>query len=189
MRLFDQLFRRKSAPTTSPFAFLLELGGTADKSREALNSYTGWVNACVSAIADEIATIEFRLQKESGDSWTDIQYVYDVLGITDEIVLAQPAAYQVFINFDNLAGHNRTTKIFGTQIGPYGHVCVFVDGDVNGFRSFDANWPTGTLPHIQSHSYNGVLGWFHPKAVPAPAQGTIDSLRKQRDDNWNLAQG
>lgn len=127
-----------------------------------------------------------------------------MLGITDEVVLAQPAAYQVFINFDNLAGHNRTTKIantpdgvpqqgdiviFGTQIGPYGHVCVFVDGDVNGFRSFDANWPTGTLPHIQSHSYNGVLGWFHPKAVPAPAQGTIDSLRKQRDDNWNLAQG
>ena len=57
---FLDLFRRKSLTTTSPFAFLLGLDSPVTKSREALNSYTSWVYACTSAIADEIATIEFR---------------------------------------------------------------------------------------------------------------------------------
>ena len=129
------------------------------------------------------------------------QYVYDVLGISDKATLAQPAAYQVFTNFDNIAGHDKFDKIpntptgvpqkgdilfFGQQIGPYGHVCIFIDGDVNSFTSFDANWPTGSLPHRQSHTYNGVLGWLHPKPQANDLQSQLDAMRQQRDDNWNL---
>jgi hypothetical protein len=45
---------RTSAPTSSPCASLVGLGGTVAKSREFLNSYTSWVYACTSAIADEL---------------------------------------------------------------------------------------------------------------------------------------
>lgn len=58
---------------------------------------------------------------------------------------------------------------------PFGHIAVFVSGDVNQFTSFDQNWPvegftnragdfigTGT-PHLQKHSYNNVLGVLRPK--------------------------
>lgn len=109
------------------------------------------------------------------------QYALDVLGITDKSVLAAPAAYEVFTNFkwDNLFTKitNTPTGIpqsgdilfFGTTIGQYGHVCVFVDGNATNFTSFDANWPLGSLPHLQPHNYNGVLGWLRFKTTPIPS--------------------
>ncbi len=45
---------------------------------------------------------------------------------------------------------------------PFGHVAIFVHGDVNTFTSFDQNWPSGSLPHLQSHTYWNVEGWLHP---------------------------
>lgn len=64
--------------------------------------------------------------------------------------------------------------IWGTDVGPYGHVAVFVSGDENSFNSFDQNWPVGSVCHIQPHNYTGVLGWFHPKTLPAQDTITID---------------
>lgn len=46
--------------------------------------------------------------------------------------------------------------------GP-GHIAVYYDGDVMNFRSFDQNWPTGSVCHFQPHNYNYVLGWLRPK--------------------------
>ena len=104
------------------------------------------------------------------------QYVYDVLGLTDRKLLAHPAAYQVYTEFtetqyfDKIA--NTPTGIpqkgdivlFNkTPSNPYGHVCVFVEGDANKFKSFDANYPTGSLPHVQDHTYGYCLGWLRPK--------------------------
>lgn len=125
------------------------------------------------------------------------QYVYDVLGLTDKSLLAAPAAYQVFTNFkpawsqyfekiDNTPT-NVPTKgdivFFGQSIGEWGHVCIFLDGDTTSFRSFDANWPTGTLPHIQKHDYKGVLGWLTSKYNTTDPlkelQGRFDDLMDQ----------
>lgn len=112
------------------------------------------------------------------------QYCFDVLGITDRSALAQPAAYQVFTNYDHETGAAAFDKItntpqavpvkgdivfFGQTIGPYGHVCIFVDGTDLQFNSFDANWPLNSLPHIQHHSYQGVIGWLHFKQLSQPA--------------------
>lgn len=134
------------------------------------------------------------------------QYVYDVLGFTDKNVLAAPAAYQVYTNFSNETGAQYFEKIdntpdgiprkgdivfFGTAIGAYGHVCIFVDGDQNNFNSFDANWPTGSLPHIQQHNYTGVLGWLRAKPQVSMAtitQAELDQIRADRDKNWTLYQ-
>jgi len=52
--------------------------------------------------------------------------------------------------------------IWGTKVGKYGHVAIFLEGDAKKFKSFDQNYPTGTLCHIQEHTYTGVLGWLKP---------------------------
>lgn len=123
------------------------------------------------------------------------QYVYDVCGLIDKKILAAPFARNVFENYNNIPGHEFFTKInntpdgvpqvgdiifWGAPIGRFiddngkvqyaGHVAIFLDGDANNFRSFDANWPTGTLPHIQGHNYDGVIGWlrFSPPQINPP---------------------
>lgn len=59
--------------------------------------------------------------------------------------------------------------VWGSKVGQYGHIAVFVNGNVNSFVSFDQNWPLGSVCHQQSHNYNGVLGWARPKtSEPAP---------------------
>lgn len=62
---------------------------------------------------------------------------------------------------------------------PYGHVAIFVHGDVNQFTSFDQNWPSGSLPHLQQHTYWNVEGWLHPKVldpVVDPRDAEISTL-------------
>jgi hypothetical protein len=132
------------------------------------------------------------------------EYVYQVLGITDSKVLAAPTASLVYTGFVNIAGNTLFDKIdntptgvpqkgdivfFGTSIGASGHVCIFRDGNATTFNSFDANWPTGSLPHIQSHSYNGVLGWLRLKgniadASVSIAKSTFDQMRG-KCDQWD----
>ena len=73
MGLFSFLRRQKLLDNEQAWSFLIGLGSPAGKSREYLQSYTSWVYACVSAIADEVATIELRLQQKSGDGWKDVQ--------------------------------------------------------------------------------------------------------------------
>ncbi len=53
--------------------------------------------------------------------------------------------------------------IWGSGLGPYGHVAIYSSGDVNNFVSFDQNFPLGTPCHFQDHNYNYVIGWLRPK--------------------------
>ena len=104
------------------------------------------------------------------------QYVVNVLGLVDGRILAAPAAKDVYNNYENIFGHELFERIANTltgvpqegdivffSSGTYGHVCIFIEGDANKFRSFDANWPVGTLPHIQEHTYGYCLGWLRYK--------------------------
>ena len=105
-----------------------------------------------------------------GDQCMDLmhQYCVEVLGLVDGRILAAPSAKDVYLNFNNVLGHENFDKIdntptgvpqngdimfWGTGIGPYGHVAVFVEGDSNKFRSFDQNFPTDSKCHIQEHTY------------------------------------
>lgn len=104
-------------------------------------------------------------------------YCVDVLGISDGRVLAANSAKEIYENFDTVYGHEQFEKIANTPegipqegdivfwgIGTYGHVAVFVEGNVSAFRSFDQNFPVGSPCHIQNHtSYSGVLGWLRCK--------------------------
>lgn len=46
---------------------------------------------------------------------------------------------------------------------PFGHIDIFVAGDVNRFTSFAQNWPNKSACHIQPHNYNYVMGWLRRK--------------------------
>jgi len=46
---------------------------------------------------------------------------------------------------------------------PYGHIAVCKTADANTFTSFDQNWPTGSVCHLQQHNYTNVQGWLRPK--------------------------
>ena len=53
--------------------------------------------------------------------------------------------------------------IWGTIVGPAGHVAIFKEGDTLSFRSEDQNWAGLQKAKLINHTYNGVLGWLHPK--------------------------
>jgi uncharacterized coiled-coil protein SlyX len=70
--------------------------------------------------------------------------------------------------------------------GTYGHIGVFIEGDVNRFKSFDENYPTGAPCMAVEHNYNNVMGWLRPKvAPPQDLQTALDQCRVDRDRNWN----
>ena len=57
-----------------------------------------------------------------------------------------------------------------------GHTAIFKEGNVNDFYSFDANYPVGSKPHIQYHTYDNLLGWMRPKKKPVELQDGSESL-------------
>lgn len=62
--------------------------------------------------------------------------------------------------------------------GTYGHVAIFIEGDVNRFISFDQNYPDGTSCHKQVHSYSGVLGWLRKRCIIEPSIPVINDQTK-----------
>jgi len=49
---------------------------------------------------------------------------------------------------------------------PWGHVGICVEGDLNRFKSFDQNWPTGAPCSLVEHNYTGVIGFLRPIKSP-----------------------
>jgi len=132
------------------------------------------------------------------------RYVSEVLKIEDISVLARPTAAQVWTEF---AWGQYFTQVANTPTGippvgaimifkpspdnnNCGHICIVLDGaTVNKFKSFDADFPWGSKPSIQTHAYtdaNGndlVYGWLIPNgnlvtqdAVPIADPQQIQTL-------------
>jgi len=64
--------------------------------------------------------------------------------------------------------------VWGSGIGNYGHVAIYIRGDVNKFWSFDQNFPVGSKCHVQEHSYNAVIGYLRPKVLATPPPTPVD---------------
>lgn len=47
--------------------------------------------------------------------------------------------------------------------GGFGHVAIFLRGDINRFTSLDQNWPTLDKVTETEHNYTNVIGWLRPK--------------------------
>jgi len=100
------------------------------------------------------------------------QYATEVIGHDFAPALAakdvwnqNPESYDKIVNTLDGVPQKGDIVIWGTAIGAYGHIAIFVHGDNNSFVSFDQNWPLNSLCHFQNHNYNGVLGWLHPKNI------------------------
>lgn len=120
------------------------------------------------------------------------QYVNDVLK------LSQPSGVQgaadFWTNYDrDLILKNNFTKIVNTPDavpqngdvilwnrragGGFGHVAVFISGDVTSFISFDQNWPTLSVCTKTTHNYTNVYGWLRPLVLSKP-ESMPDDLQK-----------
>ena len=139
-----------------------------------------------------------------GDQCMDLmhQYIFEVLGLTDGRILAQGYAKDVYLNFNNVYGHELFDKIpntptgvpqkgdillfntFSPVYGVAGHVSIFISGDVNKLQSFDQNYPVGRKCHIQNHDYRGSLGWLRRKATTGPTVPLTAREQKIHDIIW-----
>jgi hypothetical protein len=105
-------------------------------------------------------------------------YMQDVIGITrPNAKYSGGSAYEIFKNaktddnFIKIESENDTQVpqkgdiiFWNTKIGQWGHVAIFIDGNINRFTSFDQNWGTALSPcQPTEHSYLGVCGWLRPK--------------------------
>ena len=117
-------------------------------------------------------------------------YAYICLDITDKTVLQAPNAKTAYKSFKPIWGiffkkiDNTPTgvpekgDIIFWGMGVDGHVAIFINGDVNKFNSFDANFPVGTKPHIQAHDYSNVLGWLRPIIKSDNCKGELEKRDK-----------
>jgi hypothetical protein len=132
------------------------------------------------------------------------EYCRTVLGLNDLRVLAASNAKSVYLNFNTVFGHELFERIPNTPTnvpqkgdimfydwGTDGHVDVFIQGDVNNYRAFSQNFPTGSKPVVVNHpTYNGVLGWLRFKGT-SPALSTNGGLPANYSDivagssNWD----
>lgn len=75
MGLLDRFSRKQTQPlkaNSNIFSFLFGNAAPDMKGAEYLGSYKGWVYACVTAIAEEVATIDLQLQQLTSDGWINI---------------------------------------------------------------------------------------------------------------------
>jgi len=72
--------------------------------------------------------------------------------------------------------------------GGFGHIALFVSGDVNAFTSFDQNFG-GRQAHLQSHDYTNVVGWLKAKTssmVLAPDVITNPQTKLDLGSPWGV---
>jgi hypothetical protein len=81
--------------------------------------------------------------------------------------------------------------IWGKGYGPYGHVAIITEANVNSFKCLSQNDPIGRETHIKEYpNYNGVLGWLKPikQVTQQPTMNDqdkkdIESMKKLREYN------
>lgn len=111
------------------------------------------------------------------------KYARDVIG--DDLPTGN--AYNVFVKgsdqYDKISyrnglePENGDVMFWGTEVGQYGHVAVFIEKTDNGFISFDQNWPLNTPCHKQIHNYSGVIGWLRSKKYQSNNDMTDEQLQ------------
>jgi hypothetical protein len=125
-------------------------------------------------------------------------YKYICLGIHDKTTLSAPTALAAWnLNYPNLFQKitNKPTNFpvkgdiifWGKQMGTAGHVAIVVSANNMSFQSFDANWPIGSLPHLQNHTYSGVVGWLHPLVVASTTPNTPSNWQSKVTNVKSLA--
>lgn len=100
-------------------------------------------------------------------------YLKEVLGIPQSPKIK--GAYEIWDTFDKkyfTATKNTPAGvpsrgdivIWNSKAGRgFGHVAVFLHGNVHKFTSLDQNWPTLSKVTLTEHTYSHVTGWLEPQ--------------------------
>lgn len=101
------------------------------------------------------------------------QYVKDVLGYPQSPGVggaaeiwdsASPEYYDFIKNTPTGVPQPGDIVIWNRRAGGgFGHVAIFLRGDINRFTSLDQNWPTLDKVTETEHNYTNVIGWLRPK--------------------------
>lgn len=129
------------------------------------------------------------------------QYLHDVLGLSQPKGVVGAADFWtnystdevLYKNFDKIPNTPTGVPQKGDVMfwnkragGGFGHVSIFIEGDVTGFTSLDQNFPTLSLVTKTKHTYTNVLGWLHPKSLPITEQPMTDQDKKDIESMKNL---
>jgi len=100
-------------------------------------------------------------------------YVKEVLGLKQSPGVggaaeiwdsADPDDYDFIDNSPTAVPKNGDIVIWNRRAGGgFGHVDIFLNGDVNSFIGLDQNWPTLDKVTKTTHSYTNIIGWLRPK--------------------------
>lgn len=106
------------------------------------------------------------------------QYVHDVLELSQPKGVVGAADFWSNYESDPILNQNfekiPNTPDFIPEAGDvvlwtrragdgYGHVAIYIEGDINQFTSLDQNWPTLSKVTRTIHNYNNVYGVLRPK--------------------------
>ena len=101
------------------------------------------------------------------------QYVKEVLGFPQspgvggaaEIWHSADPKYYDFIENTALAvPEYGDIVVWSRKVGGgFGHVAIFIEGDIMNFTSLDQNWPRLDKVTKTKHNYLNIIGWLRPK--------------------------
>lgn len=126
------------------------------------------------------------------------QYVKEVLALPQSPPVPQGACwiwqtapdenYLKISNTPTAVPERGDIVIWNSNVGKgYGHVAIFLDGDVNKFVSLDQNWPTLSVVTKTEHRYANVIGWLRPKTWRADrVKAKIAELREKLEAERDL---
>lgn len=72
--------------------------------------------------------------------------------------------------------------------GGFGHIAIYLRGDVNKFTSLDQNWPTLSKVTETEHNYTNVYGVLRPDIItptPQPEEPMTDDTLIELGKPWN----
>lgn len=121
------------------------------------------------------------------------QYVKEVLGYpqspgvggaTEIWDSASPEYYDFIKNSPTAVPQRGDIPIWNRKAGGgFGHVSIFLHGDVNKFTSLDQNWPTLDEVTETEHDYKNIIGWLRPKT---DVNGKVTELTSLLDKEKRL---
>jgi len=120
-------------------------------------------------------------------------YLRDVLGFpiiehTDAKDFPSKAGnnFDIIPNTPTAIPQKGDLMIWSSAVGEgHGHISIFLDGDVNSFKSFDQNWVTKERCSIQIHKYSNVICFMRPKSTTIPVMITDQTKIPQIVDENN----
>src|SRR5581483_3672 len=73
MGLLDRFRSIPKQVNSAIFSFVMSRSAPDMKSGDFLAAYKGWVYTCVNAIAEDVASLNLKLQRKSGKDWIDVE--------------------------------------------------------------------------------------------------------------------